>query len=150
MASPLQLLVSPSVVVMWAMRTLIFFFKHRLIMVAKKNNLMWEPYGPSFCLLLCSQELTYSEAFDPQIFIKISTLLLCEPLFLTLRWKRSGMRHGFCPWRMNSLSVETHTAQMESFTLQPKWEHDLLELCYLCDQEESGKALRRMWCWVWQ
>lgn len=35
------------------------------------------------------------------------------------------MKHGFCPWRMDSISGETGLAQKESLRLKPKWEHDL-------------------------
>lgn len=64
------------------------------------------------------------------------------------RWIGSGRRHDFCPWLVDTVSVETYIAPMESFTLQLKWEHNLMELYYLYDQEQSGKASRRMWCWV--
>lgn len=95
-------------------------------MVAKKDDLMWKPCGPPLCSLFCTLELDYSRFFDPQIFIKVSALQLVWAIVLgTAGRERSGMRRGFCLWRVDSVSGETCSAQRESVSPQPKWERDL-------------------------
>ena len=57
-------------------------------MVTKKDDLMWEPCGPSLCSLFCTPELDYSRFLDPHMFIKVSALQFV-PLFLALLGEKS-------------------------------------------------------------
>lgn len=127
-AGPLQSLVALSVTCCYLSNASFdFFLKYWLIMGAKKDDLMWKPYGPSFCTLLCTLELDYSHCFAPQIFIKSLSLATCMSHCSKHSWVgKVSYEIGFCPWWVNSIFGEACLPQMESISVQPKWEHDLI------------------------